>query len=284
MMAGRIAYCFGLSGPAVHVDTACSSSLLAVHMGCLSLRSGDSDLVVSGGVNLILAESSMIAMCQLTALSKTGRCHTFDSRADGYVRGEGCAVIVLKRVADALADGDHIMARIASTAVNHDGRSLGLTAPSVTAQTSLIRRALASAGINSSELDALEAHGTGTDLGDPTEISALQAALGGGVERQQPLVVSSAKTNIGHTEPVSGLAGLIKMVLQLRNSTFAPHAGLEQLNPRLKANLDSIPAVIPTKPMPWPKSKTGKLRYGGVSSFGATTLSFLRHPHPFEQA
>src|ERR1700736_6011049 len=194
---GRIAYLLGLRGPAVAVDSACSSSLVTVHLACQSLRLRESDLALAGGVSLILRPETQIAMSKWGMLSPRGRCHTFDARADGFVRGEGAGVVVLKRLTDAVRDGDRVLAVIRGSAVNQDGRSAGLTAPNGPAQEAVIRAALASAGLAPDAVDYIEAHGTGTALGDPIEIHALAAVFGG---RSRELLVGSVKTNIGHAE------------------------------------------------------------------------------------
>ena len=206
---GRLSYLLGLHGPNLSIDTACSSSLVAVHLACHSLRNGECRMALAGGVNLMLTPEININFSKAQMMSPDGRCKTFDARADGYVRGEGGAMIVLKRLSDALADGDHILALIRGTAVNHDGRSGGLTAPNGPAQEAVIREALANSGIEPAQVDYVETHGTGTSLGDPIEVRALGAALAEGRDKDHPLMIGSVKTNIGHTEAVAGLAGQI---------------------------------------------------------------------------
>jgi acyl transferase domain-containing protein len=188
-----------LRGPSLAVDTACSSSLVAVHLACRSLRSGECDLALAGGVNLIIAPELTIAFSHARMMAADGRCKTFDAAADGYVRGEGCGVIVLKRFADALRDGDPVLALIRGSAVNQDGRSNGLTAPNGLAQQAVMRAALVGAEVAPNQLGYIEAHGTGTILGDPIEIGALTAVLRGR-SPDRPCVVGSVKTNIGHLE------------------------------------------------------------------------------------
>ncbi|HXA49459.1 MAG TPA: polyketide synthase, partial [Candidatus Acidoferrum sp.] len=221
---GRLSYILGLHGPSLAVDTACSSSLVAVHLACQSLRSGESRTALAGGVNAILAPEGSIYFCKIRALSPDGRCKTFDGAADGYVRGEGCGVIVLKRLSDAVADNDRILAVIRGSAMNHDGPSGGLTIPSGPAQEAVIRAALANAGVQSAEVGYVEAHGTGTPLGDPIELHALGAVY-------PACAVGSVKTNIGHLEAGAGMAGLIKVVLSLRHRQIPPHLHFTYPNP-----------------------------------------------------
>ena len=202
--AGRISYRLGLLGPAVSVDTACSSSLVAVHQACQALRFGECDLALAGGVNLLISPATMINFSRARMLSPDGRCKTFDAAADGYVRGEGCGVVVVKRLDDAIRDGDRIRAVIRGSAVNQDGASGGLTVPNGIAQQRVIADALERAGIAASDIDYLEAHGTGTSLGDPIEAQAAGADLGAGRDASRPLLIGSVKTNIGHLEAGAG--------------------------------------------------------------------------------
>ena len=262
--AGRISYVLGLQGPSLAVDTACSGSLVSVHLACQSLRSGECRLALAGGVNLILAPDHTINFCRARMLAADGRCKTFDAAADGYVRGEGCGVVVLKRLRDARADGDVVLAVIRGTAVNQDGRSSGLTVPNGTAQEALIREALAAAQVDPAEVGYVEAHGTGTALGDPIEVRALGAVLGEGRPADRPLVIGSVKTNVGHLEAAAGVAGLIKVVLSLQHEEIPPHLHFSKLNPHI--SLAEIPATIPTAPTPWPAG-SGR-RIAGLSSFG----------------
>ncbi len=264
--AGRLSYTLGLQGPSMAIDTACSSSLVAIHLACQSLRNFECDQSIAGGVNLILAPEVSVALCQARMLSLNGRCKTFDTAADGYVRGEGCGIIVLKRLTDAIADGDNILALIRGSAVNQDGPSSGFTVPNQTAQQTLIRKALAMAKVEPSEINYVEAHGTGTSLGDPIEVRALGNLLGEGRSRSQPLMISSVKTNIGHLEAAAGIAGLIKVVLALQHQEIPPHLHLHQPNPYI--NWDKLPVVVPTERTPW--SAGSKRRIAGVSSFGAS--------------
>src|SRR5262245_33834312 len=229
--AGRVSYLLGLQGPSIAVDTACSSSLVTVHLACQSLRNDECRMALAGGVNVILAPEVMINFSQARMMAADGRCKTFDAAADGYVRGEGCGVVVLKRLSDAVAAGDRIIAIIRGSAVNQDGRSNGLTAPNGPAQEAVIRRALAEAGVKPDELGYLETHGTGTPLGDPIEVHALGRVLG--KERREPLAIGSVKTNFGHLEAAAGIAGLIKVALSLEREELPPHLHLKKKNPHI---------------------------------------------------
>jgi thioester reductase-like protein len=232
-VAGRLAYFLGLRGPAIAVDTACSSSLVAVHLACQSLRSCESRLALAGGVNLILSPNGTIATSRARMMAHDGRCKTFDAAADGYVRGEGCGLVVLKRLSDAIADRDSIRALIRGTAVNQDGASSALTVPSGAAQEMVIRRALDCAGIEPAHITYVEAHGTGTPLGDPIEVDALKSALMQGRAAEQVCTLGSVKTNIGHLEAAAGVAGLIKTVLALEHRKIPRHLHFSHLNPQI---------------------------------------------------
>jgi len=262
--AGRLSYVLGAQGPALSVDTACSSSLVAVHLAVRSLRARECDLALAGGVNLILTPDLTINFSRARMMAADGRCKTFDAAADGYVRSEGCAVVVLKRLSDALVDGDRVLAVVRGSAVNQDGRSGGLTAPNGPAQERVISAALADAQIAPEHVGYVEAHGTGTPLGDPIEVRALASVLGTGRRPDQPLLLGSVKTNLGHLEAAAGVAGLIKAVLVLGHGTVAPHLHLRQLNPHIAADAPAV--AIPTVPTPW-TAADGR-RVAGVSSFG----------------
>ncbi|MBE9104764.1 polyketide synthase dehydratase domain-containing protein, partial [Nostoc cf. edaphicum LEGE 07299] len=262
--AGRLSYALGLQGPSMAIDTACSSSLVAIHLACQSLRAGECSLALAAGVQMILSPEVTIFLSRAQALSPDGHCKTFDNAANGYGRGEGCGVIVLKRLHDAIANGDNILALIRGSAVNHDGPSSGFTVPNQTAQQTLLRKALANAKVKSSQVSYVEAHGTGTPLGDPIEVKALGAVLGEGRSPQNPLIIGSAKTNIGHLEAAAGIAGLIKVVLSLQNKQIPPHLHFQQPNPHI--NWDKLPVMVSTSLIPW-HSKESK-RLAGVSSFG----------------
>lgn len=262
--AGRISFTLGLQGPCASVDTACSSSLVAVHLACQSLRAGDSNLALAGGVNVVLSPDAMVLFSKWGMMAPDGRCKTFDAAADGFVRSEGCAMIVLKRLPDALAAGDPILAVIRGTAVNSDGRSSGLTVPNGPAQQAVIRTALADAQVAPGEVDYVEAHGTGTQLGDPIEIEALGRVMREGRSAEHPLYVGSIKTNIGHCEAASGLAGLLKTVAAMRHGQIPPHLHFKTPNPGIP--WDSMPLRVPTSAIDWPRGS--RARFAGVSSFG----------------
>jgi acyl transferase domain-containing protein/NADPH:quinone reductase-like Zn-dependent oxidoreductase/acyl carrier protein len=261
--AGRLSYVLGLNGPCMTIDTACSSSLVAVHSAVQSLRSGECRMALAGGVNLMLTPLSSIALSALKMLAPDGRCKTFDAAADGFSRGEGCGVVVLKKLSDALAGRDPIVAVIRGSAVNQDGRSSGLTAPNGPAQEAVIRRALQTAGIDPARVSYVEAHGTGTPLGDPIEIHALRNVLGEGRPAGQPLIVGSLKTNMGHLEAAAGIAGLLKLIVALQHREIPPHLHLHELNPHIVTG--DLNLIVPQTVMPW-DSETP--RVGGVSSFG----------------
>ncbi len=262
--AGRLAYILDLHGPAIQVDTTCSSSLQAVHLACQSLRLDECNLALAGGANLILSPKASIELSQLNALSPDGRCKTFDAGADGYGRGEGCGVVVLKRLSDAVSDGDNILAVIRGSAVNHDGQSNGLTAPNGMAQAALVRAALNQAGIESSQVQYVEAHGTGTVLGDPIEVLALGEVLGQERPAERPLQIGTVKTNIGHLEAAAGIAGLIKVVLSLQHGQIPPNLHFNESNPNIP--WERLPVNVPTTQTAWPAPEGERL--AGVSSFG----------------
>jgi malonyl CoA-acyl carrier protein transacylase len=262
--AGRISYALGLHGPSLAIDTACSSSLVAVHSACLHLRAGECRAALAGGVNIILSPEITMAFSRARMMAADGRCKTFDAAADGFVRAEGCGVVVLKRLSDAQADGDNILAVIRGAAVNQDGRSSGLTVPNGSAQEAVMRQALANARVEPSQIDYVEAHGTGTSLGDPIEAHALAAVLGAGRDASHPLVVGSVKTNVGHLEAAAGVTGLIKVVLALQHEHIPPHLHFQTMNPHI--DWKGLPVEIPVKGKDW---KAGsRPRLAGVSSFG----------------
>src|ERR1700754_1543447 len=262
--AGRISYRLGLQGPAVAVDTACSSSLVAIHHACQALQLGECDLALAGGANAILTPATMITFSHAHMLAPDGRCKTFDAAADGYVRGEGCGVIVIKRLEDAIRDGDRIRAVIRGSAINQDGASGGLTVPNGVAQQRVIAEALKRAGVAPSDVGYLEAHGTGTSLGDPIEAQAAGAVLGVGREAGRPLLIGSAKTNIGHLEAAAGIAGVIKVVLSLEHELLPQHLHFENPSPHIP--WDRLPVQVVNEPTAW--ERNGRPRIAGVSSFG----------------
>ena len=261
--ANRISYLLDLHGPSLAIDTACSSSLVAIHQAIHSLQRGESDLALAGGVNLILVPDLTIFFSQARALADDGRCKAFDARADGYVRSEGCGLVLLKRLDDARRDGDNILAVLYGSAINQDGRTNGLTAPNGQSQQAVIRQALANAGLPPAGISYIEAHGTGTPLGDPIELHALRAVYDENRPAGQPYHVGSVKTNIGHLEAAAGIASLIKVILALQHQTIPPHLHFQSLNPYI--NLDGSQLTIPTQPQPWPATTP---RLAGISSFG----------------
>jgi acyl transferase domain-containing protein len=261
---GRLSYILDFQGPSLVVDTLCSSSAVALHLACQSLRSQESNLAIAGGVNLTLSPFGTVTSSRLLALSPDGRCKTFDARANGYVRGEGCALVVLKRLSNALKDGDPIWALIRGSAVNQDGHSTGLTAPNVLSQQAVIRDALANAGVKPEQVDYLEAHGTGTPLGDPIEVDALRAVYGKPRADGRICALGSVTTNLGHLEAAAGIAGLLKAVMSVRYAAIPPHLHFRQLNPRI--SFAGTPFEIPTALREWPAG-TGH-RFAAVSSFG----------------
>ncbi|PWS44023.1 polyketide synthase, partial [Streptomyces sp. ZEA17I] len=263
IIANRVSYTLGLHGPSLTVDTAQSSGLVAVHQACESLRSGSCELAVAGGVNLNIVPESALAADRFGGLSPDGRCYTFDARANGYVRGEGGGVVLLKPLARALADGDCVYCVIRGGALNNDGTTDGLTVPSAAAQTEVLRLAYERAGIDPAEVQYVELHGTGTALGDPIEASALGDVLGTATGRRLPLTVGSAKTNVGHLEGAAGMVGLLKAALSLHMRKIPASLHFETPNPRIP--LDELNLRVQQSPSDWPESG---LALAGVSSFG----------------
>ncbi|MBY9086489.1 polyketide synthase dehydratase domain-containing protein, partial [Paenibacillus sp. HN-1] len=262
--SGRISYILGIHGPSISIDTACSSSLVAVHLACESLHREETSLALAGGVNLLISPQGFISLCGLNALAEDGRCKTFDASGDGYGRGEGCGVVVLKRLSDAIRDKEPILAVIKGSGVNQDGPGSGLTVPNGVAQKELISRTLEKAGVLPSEISYFEAHGTGTPLGDPIEFQALAEVFGKDHNRKEPLIIGSVKSNIGHLEGAAGIAGLIKLVLCIQNKKISPNLHLNSINPRI--HLERIPAVVPQSAVSW---ETGeKPLMAGISSYG----------------
>jgi polyketide synthase 2 len=259
--AGRISYLLGLRGPCVALDTACSSSLVAVHLACQALRAGECDLALAAGVTLIFGSRTTLSFTRMGMLSPTGRCHTFDAAADGFVRGEGCGVAVLKRLRDAVRDRDRILAVLRGSAVNQDGRSDGLAAPSAAAQEALFGEALTRAGVRPGDVGMIETHGTGTPLGDPTEFASLARVYGSGPDR---CALTSVKTNVGHLEPAAGITGLIKTVLCLRRGLIPPNVHFTRWNPEI--NAEGTRFFVPAELTRWPVRNPPRL--AAVSSFG----------------
>ncbi|WP_413160471.1 SDR family NAD(P)-dependent oxidoreductase [Capilliphycus salinus ALCB114379] len=262
--AGRISYVLGLNGPTLQLDTTCSSSLLAVHLACQSLRNKECNLALAGGVNLMLSPEATIGFCKLKALAADGRCKTFDAKADGYSRGEGGGIVILKRLSDAIENQDNILAIIRGSAVNHDGQSNGLTAPNGSAQEAVIRQALANAKVQPEDIQYVEVHGTGTSLGDPIEVLALAKIFGENRSKNQPLNIGSVKTNFGHLESAAGVASLIKVVLSLQHQKIPPHLHFQQPNPYIP--WEKLPVKVPQKLTAW-ETETEQ-RLAGISSFG----------------
>ncbi|MFN8009506.1 MAG: beta-ketoacyl synthase N-terminal-like domain-containing protein, partial [Terriglobia bacterium] len=262
--SGRLSYVLGLQGPSVTLDTACSSSLVAVHLACQSLRTRECQMALAGGVNVILSPDTFVALCKVSMLSPDGYSKTFDEKADGFGRGEGCGIIVLKRLSDALTDGDRILALIRGSAVNQDGPSSGLTAPNGPSQIAVIEDALLNGKVHPAEVTYVEAHGTGTSLGDPIEVQALGAVYGRERLPEKPLFIGALKTNIGHLEGAAGIAGLIKVMLSLQHREIPATLHLERLNPYIP--WDELPLEVVTRLTAW---EPGNIpRMAGVSSFG----------------
>ncbi|MEP7049212.1 MAG: type I polyketide synthase, partial [Pseudomonadota bacterium] len=264
VLVNRLSYLLDLRGPSVSVDTACSSSLVAIHLACQSLRSGDSDAALAGGVSLILAPEMMITLSKVGFMSPTGRCRTFDARADGFIRGEGCGVVVLKRLSDAITDNDRVLAVIRGSAVNQDGRSTVLAAPNGLAQQALLRQALSNAQLTPERVGFVEAHGTGTPLGDPIEVEALAAVIGAPRADGSACYLGSAKANLGHLEAASGVAGLIKATLVLQHAEIPGQVHFEKLNPHL--SLEGTCLKVADRMRAWPPGP--EPRVAGVSAFG----------------
>ena len=262
--ANRLSYLLNLRGPSIAVDTACSSSLVSMHLACQSLRSGESNLAIAGGVNLILSPEVTIILSQGGLMSPDGRCKAFDEGANGYVRSEGCGILILKRLSDAQRDGNNSLALIRGSAVNQDGCTNGLTAPSATAQQAVIRQALANAEAQPNQLSYVEAHGSGTRLGDIIETRALRSVLLEDRSAERPCAIGSIKTNIGHAESAAGVAGLIKVILSLQHNTIPANLHLNKLNPYIR--FENTPLFVPTEARPW--HTNGVRRLAGVSSFG----------------
>jgi len=263
-IAGRVSHILGLHGPSMSIDTACSSSLVAIDRACRSLRDGESTLAIAGGVNVLAVPEPLVAASRWGMFAADGHCKSFAADADGFVRGEGCGVLVLKRLSQAQADGDRILALILGSAVNHDGPSSGLTVPSGLAQQAVLRTAIASAGIEPGDVSYVEAHGTGTSLGDPIEAEALGAAIGAQHPADRPLLIGSVKTNLGHLESASGVAGLIKLVLALAHRELPPQIHFDAPSPAIRwdaLRLDVVDELRPWEPI------DGR-RIAGVSSFG----------------
>jgi acyl transferase domain-containing protein/acyl-CoA synthetase (AMP-forming)/AMP-acid ligase II/acyl carrier protein len=262
--ANRLSYAFDFRGPSLAVDTACSSSLVAIHLACQSLRRGESDMAVAAGVNLILTPDLTVNFTRAGMMAPDGRCKAFDAAANGYVRSEGCGVVVLKPLSKALADGDPVYAVVRGSAINQDGRSNGLTAPNGQSQEAVLRAAYRDAGITPAEIEVIEAHGTGTSLGDPIEALALGSVLAEGRPTDRPVLLGSVKTNVGHLEAAAGLAGFIKTALALKHGEVPASLHFHAANPHIP--FEQLPLRVVTERQPWPDH--GRPARAGVSSFG----------------
>ncbi|MBW4479949.1 MAG: type I polyketide synthase [Tolypothrix brevis GSE-NOS-MK-07-07A] len=278
IVANRLSYLLDLRGPSITVDTACSASLVAIHLACLSLHNQESHLALAGGVNLILSPHTTIILSQANMMAPDGRCKTFDAGANGYVRGEGCGILVLKRFSDALKDENNILAVIRGSAVNQDGLSNGFTAPNGLSQQAVIRQALENALVQPAQISYLEAHGTGTSLGDPIEFESFKTVLMQGRSPDRPCWIGSVKTNVGHLESAAGVASLIKVILSLQHREIPPHLHLNQLNRYI--SLEGTPFCIPTKCQSW--STGTEPRLAGVSGFsvGGTNCHIVLEEAP----
>jgi len=265
--AGRVAHTYGLIGPTLTVDTACSSSLVALHLACQSLRSNECVTALAGGVNLLLSPEEYVYFCKTAALSPTSRCRAFDTDADGYVRAEGAGVFLLKRLSDAQAEGLRVHAVIRGSAINHDGMTNGITAPSGVSQQNLLKKALKNAGVNAASVDYVETHGTGTPLGDPIEINALGEVLcEGRSPSQPPCGIGSCKTNLGHLEAAAGVASVAKVVLSLLHNQIPPSLNFSNPNPHIE--WDRWPISVVAEKQAWPKKQNETKATAGVSGFG----------------
>jgi len=263
--ANRLSYLFDLHGPSLAVDTACSSSLVATHLACQSIWNGQSDMALVGGVNLILRPEGTIGFSKASMLAPDGRCKSFDARANGYVRSEGAGVVVLKPVSRALADGDAVYAVVHGTAVNQDGHTTGISLPNGAAQEAMLVEAYRQAGVAPEQVQYVEAHGTGTPVGDPIELKAIGAVLGDRRSARDACIVGSVKTNIGHLEAASGIAGLIKTALSLKHGRIPPNLHFETPNPDIP--FEALKLRVPQTVEQWPDTGAAP-RLAGVNSFG----------------
>ena len=265
-IATHVSYGLDLQGPSVPVDSACASSLTALHLACQALRAGDCDMAFACGTNLLISPLQFVYFSRIQAMSPSGRCHTFDRRADGFIPGEGAVALLLKPLAQAERDGDNIHAVIRGSAINHTGRSPNPTAPRPELQTQVLRAAWNNAGILPEQLSYLECHGTGTQLGDPIEINAIKKAFGDAAAAPGSCVLGSAKAHIGHLEGAAGLAGVVKVVQSMKHRTVPRMPEFEELNPMIK--LEGSPFRINRETEAWPAGSGPRL--AGVSGFGMT--------------
>ncbi|PCK04622.1 MAG: hypothetical protein COA42_19005 [Alteromonadaceae bacterium] len=262
MLPNRLSYAFDFRGPSILVDTLCSSSLVSIHYACQSIRNNECHLALAGGVNLILLPDASIALSQSQALSPSGRCNTFDESADGYVRGEGCGLVVLKSLERAVSDGDNILAVIKGSAVNQDGRSNGISAPNGLSQQALLRQAYSNAKVKLESVSYIECHGTGTPLGDPIETGAINEVFKQGLQGDKKLNIGAVKSSIGHLESAAGIAGVMKLILMLKNKTIPGQANFSKVNPRI--NMDNF--VISSDSREWSVNDDSN-RTAGISAF-----------------
>ena len=260
LASGRISHFFDFTGPSISLDTACSSSLVAVHLAIKSLRDRECNLALAGGVNRLISPKISLNFTKAKMLSPDGRCKTFDESANGFVRSEGCGMVVLKRLSDAIANRDNIRAVLLGSAVNQDGRTSSITTPNSLSQQAVIKQALDNSRVEASQVSYVETHGTGTSLGDLIEVEALGSVFG----NNQQLILGAVKTNIGHTESASGIASLIKTVLALENEVIPANLHLKQLNTEI--NWQKLPFKLPQRAIAW--QKTAQPRIAGVSGFG----------------
>lgn len=279
--AGRIAYVLGLKGPALSLDTACSSSLVALHLACQSLRAHECDTALAGGVNRIITPELSISFSKVRMLAPDGRCKVFDTSADGFIRSEGCGIVVLKRLSDAVAHRDNILALVRGSAINQDGRTSGLTVPNGPSQQAVIQQALKMAGISRSQVQYIEAHGTGTALGDPIEVGALGEIFKDTHSKDNPLFIGSVKSNIGHLEGAASIAGLIKVVLSLQHQEIPPSIHFNQANPYIAWK--DLPFKVPTEPVPWIKGQNTRVAGVSAFSFVGTNAHAVIEDAPFLQ-
>lgn len=261
--SGRIAHTFGFEGPAITLDTACSSSLVAVHLACQSIRNGDCDCAFAGGVNVMLNPGNFVVLSKLNALSEDGACKVFDEDANGYVRAEGGGIVVLKKLSKAIKDKDPILAVIKGSAINQDGFTSGLTVPNGTAQKHLLEAALKNAGVDSKQIAYIEAHGTGTKLGDPIEVQAISEVFSKDRTTENPLFVGAVKSNVGHLEAAAGMAGLIKVIMMLQYKQIPPNIHFHKPNPRIP--FEEFKITVPTSLIDW---NSDGARLAGISGFG----------------